>query len=291
MKSRWHFLFLFVFMLSGNLAVAQDCFFTCTQHRGYPLGKPFGPFSNRWVAMDAMDDHQLDTGHTDMALWCDNADSFRAMSNLMQASIEATKVARQQAKALKSDDSGVMSMIKLDHDHAHEHAEESEEEEGDEDGSDDDSVSALLKKMIVNQERILVELRQRKHASDCACDEQVSILDETEDRNGSVINYSSKWLWVVETDSGSAVAHKLAPLHRSPRNVDADGVKAVDGTKISRHSSWWKFRVFEVEIKDDAPDLKIIRCIYPACKTVEENEFGTVRYDNSTEWGVPLLGP
>ncbi len=62
---------------------------------------------------------------------------------------------------------------------------------------------------------------------------------------GSVVNKSTKILWVVETDSGPAIAHKLAPNKKTPAAVDADGVKAFDGTSISGliksdHTSWWK---------------------------------------------------
>ena len=107
--------------------------------------------------------------------------------------------------------------------------------------------------------------------------------------NGSILNLSRRVLWVVETDSGRAIAHKLGPNLKSPPSVDCDGVKAVDGTPISNHNSWWKFRVIQVEVWDDGSGLKIRWCAYPACFSVSEGEFGDVTYDNSTGWGVPIL--
>ena len=58
--------------------------------------------------------------------------------------------------------------------------------------------------------------------------------------NGQVKNYSSKTLWVIETTSdsrGYPTAHKLRPKYKSPKKIDADGFKRVDGKPIKRHKS------------------------------------------------------
>ena len=55
---------------------------------------------------------------------------------------------------------------------------------------------------------------------------------------GSVFNHSSKTLWIVETDTGPARAHKLGPKMRSPSNVDADGIKTVDTIDAAGDIDW-----------------------------------------------------
>lgn len=76
---------------------------------------------------------------------------------------------------------------------------------------------------------------------------------------GSVCNHSSKTLWVVETDSGPAKAHKLGPNMKSPSNIDADGIKTVDGTSINGHTSWWKIRsIANADVYDDSPNNQLI---------------------------------
>lgn len=105
---------------------------------------------------------------------------------------------------------------------------------------------------------------------------------------GRVKNYSSKWLWVVETDSGKAVAHKLGPNRQSPAGVDADGFKAVDGTPIDGHASWIKVNnlgTADVEFKDGKMTPG---CVWPFCTKVEETEFGPVTYDHALGWGENL---
>lgn len=107
---------------------------------------------------------------------------------------------------------------------------------------------------------------------------------------GSILNLSSKTLWVVETEAGLATAHLLEPNARSPRGIDADGVKAKDvGVTISNHDSWWKFRLIEVEVVDDGPNLAIRRCVYPACYDVGPGEFGDVTFNSESDWGQPIL--
>jgi hypothetical protein len=104
---------------------------------------------------------------------------------------------------------------------------------------------------------------------------------------GDIRNESSKTLWVIETDTGSARAHQLNPGLWSPASVDADGVKAVDGTPISGHGSWWKVTDISTATVKDAPNGGLqIDCL--TCPRVGENQFGTVYYVPATEeegWG------
>ena len=101
--------------------------------------------------------------------------------------------------------------------------------------------------------------------------------------NGQVRNHSSKKLWVVETDSGPARAHKLLPGRQSPSNVDADGFKAVDGTKIDGHGSWVKILdLSTADVADDGAELTR-GCVL--CTNVGENEFGPVEFLEGEGWG------
>jgi len=103
---------------------------------------------------------------------------------------------------------------------------------------------------------------------------------------GSVRNHSSRTLWVVETDTGTAVAHLLEPSQQSPSSVDADGFKAVDGTPIDGHTSWVKIRdISTADVRDSGTELTR-GCM--VCSSVTEFEFGTVRFDRSPGWGRPL---
>jgi hypothetical protein len=105
--------------------------------------------------------------------------------------------------------------------------------------------------------------------------------------DGAVINYSSKTLWVVNTDSGQAIAHKLATMRRSPKGCDADGFKAVDGTPVNGHTSWVKVTDISTAGVSDGPNGELTRgCI--ACYNVDENEFGAVTYMAAEGWGEPL---
>jgi hypothetical protein len=108
---------------------------------------------------------------------------------------------------------------------------------------------------------------------------------------GKVINLSNKPLWVVETETGSAIAHKLEAQFQSPDNIDCDGVKTISGELISGHASWWKLRdSCTVKIIEQSGNLMIdCKCKLPliSCSPVAENEFGNVTF-SSTQWGVPI---
>lgn len=104
-------------------------------------------------------------------------------------------------------------------------------------------------------------------------------------RRGVVRNDSTHMLWVVDTDTGVAVAHLLAPGRRSPRTLDADGVRSADKVPIDEHSSWWKARDVSVAVIHDQDGSLSLSCI--ACSAVHEDEFGPVRYDRTPGWGEP----
>lgn len=104
--------------------------------------------------------------------------------------------------------------------------------------------------------------------------------------NGQVCNHSSRALWVVSNDGGRPVAHRLEPGRESPNAVDADGFKAVDGTPIDGHDSWVKIVDFATaDVRDEGAALTR-GCIL--CKSVEEREFGRVRFDEDPGWGFLL---
>lgn len=103
-------------------------------------------------------------------------------------------------------------------------------------------------------------------------------------RRGSIVNDSQHVLWVVETDGGRAVAHRLAPGRRSPPGLDADGVRSVENLAIGGHTSWWKVRDVSVGTVRDEASALVISCL--ACSAVEDDEFGTVRFDPAPDWGV-----
>ena len=103
---------------------------------------------------------------------------------------------------------------------------------------------------------------------------------------GVVRNHTQKTLWVVETDTGPARAHKLGPNRKSPAGVDADGVQTVDDTPISGHTSWWKVRDINTADVNQNDAQLTIDCFL--CPAVQENEFGPVTFDSSPNWGEPL---
>ncbi|MGK5090454.1 DUF3892 domain-containing protein [Deltaproteobacteria bacterium TL4] len=103
---------------------------------------------------------------------------------------------------------------------------------------------------------------------------------------GTVKNYSSVPLWVVETDNGKAIAHLLATKRKSPKHTDADGFKRVDGKSIYDHASWWKiYSGTTADIYDYGNGLTINISIM---RRVPENQFEEVTYDSSEDWGEPM---
>jgi hypothetical protein len=106
--------------------------------------------------------------------------------------------------------------------------------------------------------------------------------------NGQVINFSSKTLWVLETNTGKSIAHLLLPMTKSPIKIDADAFRREDGKAIEGHASWWKFYDFStVEVYDKGNDVRL--SVITKVK-VSDEEFGgkSIVYDSSKSWGVPI---
>lgn len=104
--------------------------------------------------------------------------------------------------------------------------------------------------------------------------------------NGSIVNFSSKPLWVIENSSGTPTAHILSPGFKTPPDIDADGLKRVDGKPISKHKHWWKIYDFtEAEVYDDGVGLSIDVSIM---QKVPDKKFGEYTYDRTTSWGIPI---
>ncbi len=104
---------------------------------------------------------------------------------------------------------------------------------------------------------------------------------------GQVKNYSNIELWVLETDTqGQPIARILPSGFKTPKEVDVDGFKRVDGKAIQGHKKWWKFYDFStVDIRKENSKLKISVISKTA---VGEDYFGKVSY-NHNKWGIPLV--
>jgi hypothetical protein len=96
---------------------------------------------------------------------------------------------------------------------------------------------------------------------------------------GRVINRSSRALWVLETDSGTPIAHRLDPGRASPQAVDADAFRAVDGAPIDGQRSWIKIYDFVTATIYDASDDGL-RATGWLRRPVEEREFGVIEYED-----------
>lgn len=105
----------------------------------------------------------------------------------------------------------------------------------------------------------------------------------------AIWNNSSQSVWVVDTDTGSAIAHILAPGYRSPIGIDADGVKGYS-VSISGHSGWWKTKAgATASLSNDGGAISIGCGGAGYCYIVGDNEFGNISYDSSGGWGS-LIG-
>ena len=105
---------------------------------------------------------------------------------------------------------------------------------------------------------------------------------------GSVKNYSSADLWVLETDTtGGPIARILPPGHKTPRGMDCDAFKRKDGKAIQGHKDWWKLYDFSTaEVFSDGRGLRVSVISKTA---VSEKHFGeVVKYINE-KWGEPLI--
>jgi hypothetical protein len=103
---------------------------------------------------------------------------------------------------------------------------------------------------------------------------------------GQVKNFSSKKLWVLETDSGRPVARCLEPGFKTPNEVDVDAFKRVDTVAIERHKSWWKFYDFStVEVSDKGESVRVSAISKTA---VDEHHFGENPVYKNESWGSPI---
>lgn len=104
--------------------------------------------------------------------------------------------------------------------------------------------------------------------------------------NGQVKNFSSKKLWVIETDSGKPIARWLEPGFKTPNEIDVDGFKRVDKRAIEGHKNWWKiYDVSTAEIYDRGDALRISAITRTA---VGEYHFGENLSYLSESWGTPI---
>lgn len=104
-------------------------------------------------------------------------------------------------------------------------------------------------------------------------------------------NYSSQDLWVLETDTKingyDAVAHILKPGMKTPKSIDIDGFKRVDGRVIEGHKEWWKILDgFQVYIYDKSRVVKALAIPYK--KKVGTNEFGNKIWFDKSLWGEKI---
>jgi hypothetical protein len=104
----------------------------------------------------------------------------------------------------------------------------------------------------------------------------------------AIWNYSSYNLWVVETDTGPAIAHLLPSMYRSPFGVDADGVKGYS-TSINGYSGWWKTKAgATADLRDNGGEIALACGGVGVCYQVPDNEFGggNISYDSTNSWGI-----
>ena len=102
---------------------------------------------------------------------------------------------------------------------------------------------------------------------------------------GQVKNFSSKRLWVIETDSGVPIARWLESGFKTPQNIDVDGFKRFDGVPVAGHPNWWKIYDFSTaEIFNAGQDLRVSAISKTA---VDENHFGKPLYKQES-WGTPM---
>jgi Leucine-rich repeat (LRR) protein len=146
--------------------------------------------------------------------------------------------------------------------------------------------SIPLHTVRINKDYRLEKIENLKLSTFVSESLQPSDSNFLEQVNGIVRNESSKSVWVVETNTGSAIAHILAPGKTSPPHIDADGVKAYDlGVTLSGHTSWWKIFSPDTAIIGNLPNGQLKIFSFAGFK-VDEDEFGQVRYDYSSGWGV-----
>jgi hypothetical protein len=109
--------------------------------------------------------------------------------------------------------------------------------------------------------------------------------------NGKVRNYSSRELWVLETDTndpkGPPIAHRLLPQQKTPIKFDIDAFRRLDNKPIDGHSSWWKIFGYTTADISDKGDLIAID-VLARVKANDDRFGGEIVYENSGTWGDPI---
>lgn len=103
---------------------------------------------------------------------------------------------------------------------------------------------------------------------------------------GQILNHSSIPLLVIETDSGQAVAHLLGPKRKTPRHVDADGFRRVDGETIFLHKNWWKIVNFTTADIWQVGNNLLVPTSFAI--PVSDHYFGKYKIDETLNWGEEL---
>ena len=104
---------------------------------------------------------------------------------------------------------------------------------------------------------------------------------------GRIYNHTSKDLFVVETDSGPPIVHRLGPHRKSPAAVDADGFRRADGEAILLHKDWSKIpdyvRADIFQVGDDV--LIPVSPMVP----VPDKHFGNYEIRDEADWGEKMV--
>lgn len=104
-------------------------------------------------------------------------------------------------------------------------------------------------------------------------------------RYGVAVNATSKTTLLVAAEGRVYV---LIPGYRSPPGVDADGLRAADGTPIRGHAGWWKFPNGVTATVQDGEEGLIVEATI--IWRVGEEEFGAKMIHVQEKWGIPLTG-
>ncbi len=108
--------------------------------------------------------------------------------------------------------------------------------------------------------------------------------------NGTVVNLSEVEMLVAETTTNAGkvnklpcIVHRLKPGYRSPKDIDADGLKRADGIPIDGHPYWIQFRnPFTATVTGTAQNLKV-DVLFRILGL--KNQFGDEEIDPNPEWG------
>ncbi len=111
---------------------------------------------------------------------------------------------------------------------------------------------------------------------------------------GSVENRSKADLYALETDTNEdrenkdPVSHVLRSCRRSPRGMDIDGIRTVNGEGIDGHVAWWHLHSAGVTVKREKGQLTKGWCM--RCQRVPIDHWTGVQYPSEPNWGEPIAG-